>query len=262
MPSPRHRLLTLAAVGLSLSLVAGACGGGGGAPIKPKTTANRIARSEAILTDLVKGKFSDVTKGFDSQLKAALPLQTITDTWNRYVNDFGAYKSHGKSSEVTVGANKVDDVPLVMAKIPGVLRVGYNLQGETTGLFLLKTGVPVGSEGAPGTPTPAAEAAAVTVIEQMRTGAFDALAATFDSSMAANASADSIRKAWEGATGQFGNWVNTGKGLVVPVTGAVLYDLPVTLEKGTIHVQVVVDPDVKIAGLSIRSGPPTGKFGS
>src|SRR5205823_11786337 len=67
---------------------------------------------------------------------------------------------------------------------------------------------------------PISEAAAVAVIEQMRTGAFDALAATFDSSMAANVSADSIRKAWEGATGQFGNWVNTGKGLVVPVTGA------------------------------------------
>jgi hypothetical protein len=249
------------AVALGIGVVAGtACGGGSKTP-KPTTTSARIARAETILQDFVKAKYPDARKGFTTQLDSAFDTKAMTDTWQRFVHDFGDYKSHGKSSEVTSGSTKVVDVPLVMSKAPGVLRVGFSPQGQTTGIFFLKPGIPVGSEGANGQPTPALANAALQVVEQMRTDAFDALGKTFSTSMAATTNPQDIRKGWQGAVGQLGNYVSVGQPQVVPVTGAVLYDIPVTLEKGPIHVQVVIESDAKLDGISIQPGAPTGTFG-
>ena len=62
-----------------------------------------------------------------------------------------------------------------------------------------------------------------------------------------------IRTTWSALTEKLGELQEVGE----PVT---VHDVPLTLERGAAHLQVAYRGDT-IAGLVLREGAPTGRFG-
>ncbi|WP_330335367.1 DUF3887 domain-containing protein (plasmid) [Streptomyces sp. NBC_00536] len=95
------------------------------------------------LDEVVQGNFTAVSARFTEPLRPQAPPELLAKSWQDYQQAFGSYQSHGDPTQVTSGDQTVVSVPLQMAKQPGEFRVTFNNNGQLTGLFFLRTGVPV-----------------------------------------------------------------------------------------------------------------------
>ncbi|WP_405486195.1 DUF3887 domain-containing protein [Streptomyces sp. NBC_00096] len=96
-----------------------------------------------VLDEVVRGDFTAVSGRFDETLRHPAPAELLARSWKEYQEEFGAYRSHGEPQQVASVQGTVVNVPLHMAKEPGEFRVTFNEEGHLTGLFFLRTGIPV-----------------------------------------------------------------------------------------------------------------------
>jgi hypothetical protein len=90
------------------------------------------------LGNLVNGHHTDITAALEPGLRSKLPPERIDRDWATYQRQFGAYRSHGLPRAIPQGDVTVVDVPLGMARQPGLFRVVYNQAGQIVGFFLLR----------------------------------------------------------------------------------------------------------------------------
>jgi hypothetical protein len=95
------------------------------------------------LDDIVKGDYKAATAHFGADMRKHLPPEGLEDSWKRYQDQFGHYKSHQKPKDVRSGRFTVVSVPLRMAKSAGEFRVSFDRSGAIAGLFFLRPGVPI-----------------------------------------------------------------------------------------------------------------------
>jgi hypothetical protein len=91
------------------------------------------------------------------------------------------------------------------------------------------------------------------VVNALLTGRYDEIHDAGDAGFRRAVPAREIRKVWQATTSQFGEPTSVNDGVV-------LHDLGLTFADAEAHVQVAYR-EGKIAGLVIRHGKPTAKFG-
>ena len=84
-------------------------------------------------------------------------------------------------------------------------------------------------------------------------GDFASLGNAMDDETRASLTDDVIRHVWEQLTTKLGDLRSVGHGVIV-------HDVPLTLERGDAHLQVVYRAG-RIIGLALQEGAPTGRFG-
>ncbi|MBT2482365.1 DUF3887 domain-containing protein [Streptomyces sp. ISL-94] len=95
------------------------------------------------LAEVIQGSFTAVSSRFDEAMQQKVSPEALEQSWKSYQAEFGRYQSHGDPQQVASGSGTVVNVPLRMAKQPGEFRVTFNESGRITGLYFLRTGVPV-----------------------------------------------------------------------------------------------------------------------
>ncbi|MFD3540412.1 DUF3887 domain-containing protein [Streptomyces sp. NPDC058662] len=95
------------------------------------------------LDEVLSDDFAAVSARFDEELREQASPEFLATSWEDYQQAFGAYRSHGEPEQVRTGAQTVVTVPLRMARQPGEFRVAFNGDGQITGLYFLRPGVPV-----------------------------------------------------------------------------------------------------------------------
>lgn len=95
------------------------------------------------LDEVVRGDFDAVSGRFDETLRLTASPELLARSWQDYQEQFGPYLSHGKPQQVASVQGIVVNVPLRMTKQPGEFRVTFNETGHLTGLYFLRTGIPV-----------------------------------------------------------------------------------------------------------------------
>jgi hypothetical protein len=225
----------------------------------PMTATARAERAETILNDLLAGKFDGVRVGFDPRMRSELSAALISLNWRNFVRAFGAYRSRGRAVETVEGTYRVVNIPLVMTNMAAQLRVTFDANGQIGGLFLLR--------GEPQTgpsilePSQAQAALAAEVIQLLRSRAFDRVTTTFDDTLKVAISAEHIAQVWDALTQQQGAVRTVGFPAVVPAATTVLYDYPLSMDRGQAHLQIAINAQIQVAGLVIKPGPTTGVFG-
>ena len=91
------------------------------------------------------------------------------------------------------------------------------------------------------------------VVEALTSGRMDDVRNGFSGSFKKQLSAKDLATVWSKAVEQFGPFVAAEE-------AAVLYDIPLHFERGRGHLQVAYR-NGEIAGMVLRPGPPTSKFG-
>lgn len=91
------------------------------------------------------------------------------------------------------------------------------------------------------------------VVNALMTGRYDEIHDAGDAGFRRAIPAKEIQRVWQATTDQFGEPTAVNDGVV-------LHDLGLTFANGEAHVQVAYR-DGKIAGMVIRPGQPTAKFG-
>ncbi|MFD7031430.1 DUF3887 domain-containing protein [Streptomyces sp. NPDC059917] len=126
------------------------------APQRPLTAASAPAPVQAppqddaqpaldALDEVVRGDFTAVSARFDETLRRQASPELLARSWQDYQRAFGSYRSHGDPVQSTSGDQSVVRVPLDMAKQPGEFRITFAQDGQVTGLYFLRAGVPVPS---------------------------------------------------------------------------------------------------------------------
>ncbi|WP_371619173.1 DUF3887 domain-containing protein [Streptomyces sp. NBC_00454] len=95
------------------------------------------------LDEVVRGDFDAVSGRFDETLRLMASPELLARSWQDYQEQFGPYLSHGDPQQVASAQGIVVNVPLRMTKKPGEFRVTFNEAGHLTGLYFLRTGIPV-----------------------------------------------------------------------------------------------------------------------
>lgn len=95
------------------------------------------------LDEVVRGDFDAVSGRFDETLRLMASPELLARSWQDYQEQFGPYLSHGEPQQVSSVQGIVVNVPLRMTKQPGEFRVTFNETGHLTGLYFLRTGIPV-----------------------------------------------------------------------------------------------------------------------
>ncbi|WP_328302585.1 DUF3887 domain-containing protein [Streptomyces sp. NBC_00435] len=110
-------------------------------PVAARTDDEQLALDT--LDEVVRGDFTAVSGRFDETLRHQASPELLARSWQDYQEQFGPYRSHGDPRQVASVQGTVVNVPLNMAKRPGEFRVTFNEDGLLTGLFFLRTGIPV-----------------------------------------------------------------------------------------------------------------------
>ncbi|MBV8927903.1 MAG: hypothetical protein JO152_02095 [Mycobacteriaceae bacterium] len=92
------------------------------------------------------------------------------------------------------------------------------------------------------------------VVNALMTGRYDEISDAADAHFRRSIPTSEIKRVWEATTARFGGQPVGIKADVV------LHDLGLSFANGEAHVQIAYR-DGKIAGLVLRPGPPTGRFG-
>lgn len=87
----------------------------------------------------------------------------------------------------------------------------------------------------------------------LRAGRFDEISAAADDAFRQDLPPEELERTWTAATETLGQLTGTG-------TAVVVHDLPLNFQNGDGHLQIAYR-DGRIAGLVLRPGSPTGKFG-
>jgi len=119
-----------------------ACSGGSTATSTPTTTTGFVSRADQVVADLSQGNFPAVETTFDATMHASLPLAALQNSWTSYQALLGPYARHGAPTSVPKGQLEVERVPTTMAHGQGEIRITFNPDGTTAGLFFLKAGAP------------------------------------------------------------------------------------------------------------------------
>lgn len=105
-------------------------------------------------------------------------------------------------------------------------------------------------------PSPAdAVAVARATLERLTKGDFAGVVATFDEKVAAAFPEDKLRATWQAVQGQFGAVRGTGQPRTASKSGLQIVEMSVEFERAQLDMQVVLNPQGRIAGLGFR--PPT-----
>jgi hypothetical protein len=134
----------LAAVAGLLALGAFGPGSGGfAAPPSAEAASNRGAQAVGLLADLIAGRDHAIVATLDAQMAAALTPARLAQALASYEAQFGSYLGHGAPTVVAVDGETVVRIPLRMSRLPGEFRLAFNHDGRVSGLYLLRTGVPL-----------------------------------------------------------------------------------------------------------------------
>lgn len=95
------------------------------------------------LDEVLRDDFAAVSARFDEALRSQASPEFLAKSWKDYQEAFGAYQSHGNPEQVPFSEGTVVRVPLRMAERPGEFRVTFDGDGQITGLYFLRAGVPV-----------------------------------------------------------------------------------------------------------------------
>jgi hypothetical protein len=91
------------------------------------------------------------------------------------------------------------------------------------------------------------------VLDALRSGNTDAITEQGDEDFRSNVSSEQMRQVWNEATARWGDLVTTDEAVVVQ-------DMPLKFTGGEAHLQVAYRAG-RVAGLILKPGPPTGRFG-
>ncbi|MET9463890.1 DUF3887 domain-containing protein [Streptomyces sp. NPDC006544] len=95
------------------------------------------------LDEVVRGDFTAVSNRFDETLRHQASPELLARSWQDYQKEFGSYRAHEDPQQVASVQGTVVNVPLRMAKKSGEFRVTFNDDRQLTGLYFLRTGIPV-----------------------------------------------------------------------------------------------------------------------
>ena len=134
----------LAAVTGFLALGAFASDSGGFAPTPSAEAAtNRGAQAVGLLADLIAGRDHAIVATLDTQMATTLTSARLAKGLASYEAQFGSYLGHGAPTVVAVDGETVVRIPLRMSRLPGEFRLAFGHDGRVSGLYLLRTGVPL-----------------------------------------------------------------------------------------------------------------------
>jgi pimeloyl-ACP methyl ester carboxylesterase len=116
---------------------------------KPETQAgSREQAAKAFVELLDKGEFAKATNDFDDAMRKALPPDELKKTWEKVLNQAGAYKKQVASRTDTTGKYETVYVTCEFARMQLDARVVFDKGGKITGLFFgpVKKPTPKGME--------------------------------------------------------------------------------------------------------------------
>jgi dienelactone hydrolase len=102
-------------------------------PAYMDTDVNRLAREFVIM--LVKGDYETAVQKFDPTLKQALPVKTLTATWQSVLAQRGEFKAQVAVRKETVPTYTAVFVTVQFAKAVLDIKVVFNAKNEIAGLF-------------------------------------------------------------------------------------------------------------------------------
>ncbi|MDQ3786441.1 MAG: DUF3887 domain-containing protein [Actinomycetota bacterium] len=112
-----------------------------GRPVAPRTAEELLPgaaeKAVALLTDLVAGRWVEVSRDFDTRMAAELTTDKIAEVWAQVAGPVGAYERMGEPTTLRVGGYTVVDVPLYCEAGELTGRVSFDDDGAVAGLFLL-----------------------------------------------------------------------------------------------------------------------------
>jgi hypothetical protein len=121
-----------------------------GRPIDPRTGTSMVRtpaphpdrNALGLLAALTEGNWHQVTESFNDTMTQGLPATMLADNWASLIAQFGQYESHQTPTVRQHGRHTVVDVPVAFEAGDIVMRVSYEPEGCTAGLFFLNPDQP------------------------------------------------------------------------------------------------------------------------
>ncbi len=229
------------------------------APLDPAELESKAA---VYVHNIVAGNDEAAIATIEQPFRDNVSVPLFQTAWQNSVRAYGAFRHQGTALADPTG--QAVNVPLTWAHATGFLRVEFDPQsGQVMGNELLPPGSPTRALlGSLVPPTQAAQNLTTTIANDLGAGRYAAVTERFDTLIAARLTAAQLQETWDALTASLGTLQAVGPAKAVTSNPSVVwYEIGLTLQRGSVHVQVALDDQQRILNMNVRPGPPTGIIG-
>jgi hypothetical protein len=224
------------------------------------STDSLLSKAAATIRTLAAGDYQTAIATLDP-LSATTPSE-LRRRWQQTQQAYGPFQSQG--TPTISDANPIAvNVPVTWAKAHTTVIVAFTNAGQLNRLVPLRPDSPPGALiGQLVTPNPAAANLAATAAADLRAGRYADLAPKFSSLGAPSATATQLAQNWLTITARLGHLRHVDQPVLLGYNeDVVAYEIGITFDHGSAHIQVSIDDQHRYQDLLIEPGPPTRQLG-
>jgi len=121
-----------------------------GKPIDPRTgetmtvdpLPQAVDLATAIIADLTRGKWSEVTDRFDERMRDGLTPEALAAAWAQVIGMAGAYERHGQTDVARAADITITNTPLAFEADDFVARISFRDDQTVAGFYILPASAP------------------------------------------------------------------------------------------------------------------------
>ena len=92
----------------------------------------------AVISDLVAGRWSQISERFDSTMRDGLSDEALAAAWAQIVGMAGAFESHGETEAVRAGDVTITNTPLSLEAADYTARITFRDDESIAGFYILE----------------------------------------------------------------------------------------------------------------------------
>jgi len=96
----------------------------------------------AIIADLTRGKWSEVTDRFDERMRDGLTPEALAAAWAQVIGMAGAYERHGQTDVARAADITITNTPLAFEADDFVARISFRDDQTVAGFYILPASAP------------------------------------------------------------------------------------------------------------------------
>ncbi len=92
----------------------------------------------AVISDLVAGRWSQISERFDSTMRDGLSDEALAAAWAQIVGMAGAFEGHGETEAVRAGDVTITNTPLSLEAADYTARITFRDDESIAGFYILE----------------------------------------------------------------------------------------------------------------------------
>jgi hypothetical protein len=221
-------------------------------------------KASQIARQVAAGDFAAAARSFDPLFQAQGASFWLPVQWHQLIQAFGPLEGEGQPTVLSIGTYGLTvDVPLMMTGGEGYLQCQFDVNGDLAMVVPLPPDPPSQSfVGISVVPTSKGAAIASGAAHDLGASSFKAVIKYLSPLAAKNWSSRALTQQSTSVTHRLGHLRRiSGASLIDATPAMATYEIGLTYQSGSTHVQIGIDGNGQIASVAILAGPPTWRIG-